>query len=64
MGKLRNMELKKAPSIAETIDWVQALALLNADTLDPKLLAQTLNLALKHEPDIEKAKGQAQQLLG
>lgn len=64
VGKLRNMELKKSPSIAETIDWVQALALLNADTLDPKLLAQTLNLALKYEPDIEKAKGQAQQLLG
>jgi MoxR-like ATPase len=64
VGKLRNMELKKSPSIAETIDWVQALALLNADTLDPKLLAQTLNLALKHEPDIEKAKAQVQQLIG
>jgi MoxR-like ATPase len=52
--KLRTMELKKSPSISETLDWVQALALLNADTLDPKLVAQTLNLVLKHESDVEK----------
>ncbi len=63
VGKLRNLELKKAPSIAETIDWVQALALLNAESLDADLLAKTLNLALKHEPDIERAKSQTAQLL-
>ncbi len=55
---LRGLELKKAPSIAETLDWVQALALLNADTLSSELIAQTLNLVLKHESDIEKAKAQ------
>jgi MoxR-like ATPase len=54
--KLRGMELKKAPSISETLDWVQALALLNADTLAPALVAQTLNLVLKHESDVQKVK--------
>jgi MoxR-like ATPase len=58
VGKLRGLELKKAPSISETLDWAQALVLLNADALSPELLASTLNLVLKHEVDIEKAKSQ------
>ncbi|MBX7100657.1 MAG: MoxR family ATPase [Myxococcaceae bacterium] len=53
---LRGLELKKPPSIAEAIDWAKALVLLNADGLSSELVAQTLNLVLKHEPDIEKAK--------
>jgi MoxR-like ATPase len=56
VGKLRKLELKKSPSIAETLDWAQALALLNADTLSGELVAQTLNLVLKHESDVDKAK--------
>ncbi len=54
--KIRSLDLKKAPSIAETLDWAQSLVLLNADTLSPALVASTLNLVLKHEGDIEKAK--------
>jgi MoxR-like ATPase len=53
---LRKLELKKLPSISETLDWAQALALLNADTLSPQLLAQTLNVVLKHTSDVEKTK--------
>lgn len=56
VGKLRKLELKKAPSISETLDWAQALVLLNADTLSPELVAQTLNLVLKHEADVQKAR--------
>ena len=56
VGKLRALELKKAPSISETLDWAQALVLLNADSLSPDLIAQTLNLVLKHETDVDKAK--------
>jgi MoxR-like ATPase len=56
VGKLRALELKKAPSISETLDWAQALVLLNADSLSPDLVAQTLNLVLKHETDVDKAK--------
>ncbi len=63
VSKLRGMELKKAPSISETLDWVQALALLNADTLSPQLVAQTLNLVLKHESDVEKVKPQLHSLV-
>lgn len=53
---LRAMELKKAPSISETLDWAQALVLLNADTLSVELVSSTLNLVLKHETDIEKVR--------
>ena len=58
VGKLRRLELKKAPSISETLDWVQALVLLNADTLSPELVGETLNLVLKHEADVAKVKEQ------
>ena len=63
VGKLRKLELKKSPSISETLDWAQALVLLNADTLSAELVAQTLNLVLKHEGDVEKAKGQIHALV-
>lgn len=62
VAKLRTLELKKAPSISETLDWVQALVLLNADTLSPELVGQTLNLVLKHEADVEKARPQVHAL--
>ncbi|MEN9797806.1 MAG: family ATPase [Pseudomonadota bacterium] len=54
--KLRTLELKKAPSITETLDWARALALLNAETLSPDLLAATFNVVLKHESDVEKGR--------
>jgi MoxR-like ATPase len=63
VNQLRQLELKKPPSIAESLDWLQALALLNADTLSSALLHQTLNVALKHQPDIDKAKTQSHLLL-
>jgi len=56
--KIRAIDLKKAPSISETLDWAQSLALLNADRLTPELVAATLNLVLKFEGDIEKVKAQ------
>jgi len=60
--KLRSLDLKKAPSISETLDWAQSLAVLNADRLSPELLAATLNLVLKYEGDIEKARQHLPQL--
>ena len=53
---LRAMDLKKPPSISETLDWARALAILNADTLSPELVGETLNLVLKYEGDIARAK--------
>jgi MoxR-like ATPase len=62
VAALRKLDLKKAPSISETLDWAQSLALLNAESLTADLVAATLNLVLKHEGDIEKAKGQLAQI--
>ncbi len=63
LEKLRGMDLKKAPSISEAIDWAQSLALLNADTLSAELVTQTLRVVLKHEGDVERAKSQLPSLL-
>ncbi len=49
---LRTMDLRKAPSISETVDWARALVLLHAGALDADLIRDTLNLLLKFEVDI------------
>lgn len=53
---LRQMDLKKNPSVSETIDWAKALVMLNADNIDQKILEDTLTVLLKHESDAQKAK--------
>src|SRR5712692_1452378 len=53
---IRKLDLKKLPSIAETLDWIRALLLLNAPTLDPQLVSDTLSTLLKYEADIAKAR--------
>lgn len=53
---LRQMDLKKSPSVSETIDWARALVMLNADNLDRQTLENTLTVLLKHESDVQKAK--------
>src|SRR5204862_7159937 len=52
---IRKLDLKKAPSISETLDWAKALTLLNVDTLDEQLVSETLSTILKYEGDIRKA---------
>jgi MoxR-like ATPase len=56
--KLRGMDLRKSPSISETLDWAKALVTLNADNLDNKTLETTLSVLLKHESDIQRARQQ------
>src|SRR5207245_9362046 len=53
---VRKLDLKKAPSISETLDWVRALTLLNAATLEPQLVADTLSIILKYEPAIAQTR--------
>lgn len=53
---LRQLDLKKLPSVSETIDWARALVMLNADTLDKDTLQNTLTVLLKHESDVQKAR--------
>ncbi|ATB47331.1 ATPase [Corallococcus macrosporus DSM 14697] len=62
VAAIRALDLKKAPSISETLDWAQSLALLNAEQLTSDVVASTLNLVLKYEGDIEKAKANLPQI--
>jgi len=50
---IRQLDLKKAPAISETIDWARSLLLLHADHLEEELVRSTLNVLLKYEEDIE-----------
>ncbi len=50
---LRQLDLRKAPAISETIDWARSLLLLHANKLDEELVRTTLNVLLKFEDDIE-----------
>jgi len=54
--RLRKIDLKKHPSVSETLDWAKALVLLNAKSLDPKVLDTTLSILLKHEADLQRAR--------
>ncbi|MGH9390432.1 MAG: AAA family ATPase [Vicinamibacteria bacterium] len=61
--RLRELDLKKRPSISETLDWARALTILNADKLDETLFKETLNLILKYEGDIAKAQAELARIL-
>src|SRR3954466_4297995 len=52
---LRSLELKKSPSIAESIDWARTLVALGLDTLDEQAVNDTLGVVLKHASDHERA---------
>jgi MoxR-like ATPase len=60
---VRRLDLKKTPSISETLDWARALMILNADALDEHLVNETLNIILKHQGDIHKAQTELTALL-
>lgn len=53
--KVRRLDLKKAPSISETLDWARALALLNVENLGDEQVRDTLSAIFKYETDIRKA---------
>ena len=63
MHRLRKLDLKKSPSISETLDWARALLALNASELDEDLVNQTFNVILKYEGDVKKAQGELGKLL-
>jgi MoxR-like ATPase len=61
--RLRKLDIKKTPGISETLDWARALVVLNADSLDQDLVRDTLNIVLKYEKDIQKAKESLRQIV-
>jgi len=56
--QLRMLDLKKVPSVSETIDWAKVMILLHTPVLDVDLVRETLNVLLKFEADIEIANKQ------
>ena len=58
IGALRAMELRKAPSVAETIDWARTLLALGADTLTDDVVRMSLGVILKHQDDVVRATSQ------
>lgn len=55
IAALRAMDLRKLPSVAETIDWARTLLALGAATLDERVVRESLGVVLKHQDDIAKA---------
>ncbi|MFJ6730582.1 AAA family ATPase [Streptomyces sp. NPDC091281] len=64
VAALRAMDLRKAPSVAETVDWARTLLALGADTLDETLVRETLGVILKHQEDVLKAAAKLDVSLG
>jgi MoxR-like ATPase len=60
---IRKLDLKKVPSISETLDWAKALTLLNVSHLDEAVVNETLNTILKYEGDVRKAEAELKEYL-
>jgi MoxR-like ATPase len=58
--RLRDLDLRKSPSISETLDWAHALVTLNAKSLDQPTLETTLTVLLKHQSDLQRVKRELQ----
>jgi len=63
LQRVRSLDLKKPPSISETLDWVRALVLLNIHELSDDLVDETLSTIIKFESDIQKARGELKRYL-
>ncbi len=55
IGRLRDLDLKKAPSIAESVDWARTLVALQVGSLDDETISRTLGAVLKHASDHDRA---------
>jgi MoxR-like ATPase len=53
---IRELDLKKAPSISETIDWARTLVYLGRSEISPEVIGETLHVLLKYQSDIAKAR--------
>lgn len=64
VGRIRKLDLRKAPSVAETLDWARALLLLGIRGLDASVVRQTLNVLLKYQEDLHGVEGKVTSLMG
>ncbi len=60
---LREQDLRKLPSISETIDWARTLILMHASSLEPEMVRDSLNVLLKHQSDIAAVDGEIDNLV-
>jgi MoxR-like ATPase len=56
VASIRNLDIKKAPSISETIDWARTLLFLGRNEVSPEAIGETLHVLLKYQADIAKAR--------
>ena len=61
--EIRTLDLKKLPSVSETIDWARVMLLLHASVLDPDTVRDTLNVLLKYEIDMESVMPQISEMI-
>jgi MoxR-like ATPase len=61
--RTRSEKIRKLPSISETVDWARTLVLLHADTLDAKMVQETLGVLPKRQGDITEVSGKVEQLV-
>src|SRR3989338_4438353 len=61
--KIRAMDLRKLPSVSESLDWARSLVILNAQELDPAIVESTLTMLVKHEKDLERVRGALDKVL-
>jgi MoxR-like ATPase len=61
--KIRALDLRKPPSVSESLDWARSLVILNAKELDPALVESTLTMLVKYEKDLERVKGALDKVL-
>jgi MoxR-like ATPase len=60
---IRALDLKKQPSISESLDWARALVVMNVESLDEELVKDTLSTILKYEGDLRKAEKELESYL-
>jgi MoxR-like ATPase len=61
---VRQLDLRKAPSISEALDWARALTLLNVGSLDREVIEETISLIIKHDKDVVRVHEELPRLLG
>ena len=61
--KIRGLDLRKPPSVSESLDWARSLVILNAQTLDAELVESTLTMLVKYEKDLERVRGSLDKVL-
>ncbi len=64
MARIRDLDLKKAPSISETLDWARSLIALQTTALTPDVIEETLSVICKHREDARLVRGEVRKVSG